>query len=139
MKSKMECLGRWPVSGKEARRQKNMILIPPERFLHLIQGKRHHVLVSFFVSNDFIHEGMMTIPAGQYSEPEVHKGDEVVYVLEGNLVMRIYKDKEETSVLQESFEVHENEKFLVPEGVKHQYFNFTDKVIKLIFAVAPDL
>jgi mannose-6-phosphate isomerase-like protein (cupin superfamily) len=39
----------------------------------------------------------------------------------------------------QSFEVRKAEAFFVPEGVKHEYHNFTDKVIKAVFIVAPQL
>jgi hypothetical protein len=39
----------------------------------------------------------------------------------------------------QNFKVREGEAFFVPERVKHEYHNFTDKVVKAVFIVAPQL
>jgi quercetin dioxygenase-like cupin family protein len=140
MKSNFDLLGQWPISGEEARREGRMIRIPPDQFLHFVHGEKNHVLVSFFVSNDLMHEGMMTLPPGGHSDVESHAGDEVIYVLEGVLVMRIHSDGQTSPpITVEGFQVAQGQKFLVPEGARHQYFNLTDRVTRIIFAVAPGL
>lgn len=140
MRSALDKLGQWPVSGPEARRKKQMVLITEDRSLSFIQGEENHVLVSFFVSNDFIHVGTMTIPANQVSDPEDHKGDEVFCILEGSISLLISKDqKKRMPVTTERFEVNKGERFLVPEGFKHQYLNFSDNPAKLLFSIAAGL
>ena len=140
MKSALDKLGQWPVSGPEARRKKQIALIKEDQSLSFIHGKENHVLVSFFVSNDFIHVGTMIIPANQVSDAEEHKGDEVLYVLEGSISLLVAKDwQEQKPVTMKRFEVSQGERFLIPEGFKHQYLNFSDDVAKLLFAIAPEL
>ncbi len=56
----LDLLGRFPVSGEEARKNKRLIHIPQDKMLRLIHGKENHILVSFFVSNDFVHFGKDT-------------------------------------------------------------------------------
>lgn len=140
MESRLSLLGRWPRLGEELRREKKMLAIRPEEWLHLIHGKETHVLVSFAVSNDFLHMGRMTIPVKKFSQPEVHKGDEVLYVLNGTLTIKTFeKAGESESLIQDVYEVSKGEKFVIPEGVKHQYFNFSEEIVNIIFAVAPEL
>ena len=137
----LDLLGRFPVSGAEARKNKKLIHIPQDKMLKLIHGKENHILVSFFVSNDFVHFGKIQIPKGIYSDPETHKGDEVLFVLKGKLTVQVYEDDgdDDTSVLHESFEILPEEQFLIPEGRKHRYLNFSDDIVEAVFGIAPEL
>jgi quercetin dioxygenase-like cupin family protein len=90
-----------------------------------------HKPITFHISNDLIHLGKIAVPP-TFSESESHKRDELVYALEGSLTVSL----PETA---QSFEVREGGAFFVPEGAEHEYHNFTDKVIKAIFIVAPQL
>jgi len=137
----LNLIGRYPVPGEEARKNKRLIHIPPDKMLRLIHGKENHILVSFFVSNDFVHFGKIQIPKGIYSDPETHKGDEVLFVLKGKLTVQVYKDsdEEDTSVLHESYEILPEEQFLIPEGMKHRYLNFSNEVVDAVFGIAPEL
>jgi len=137
----LDLLGRFPVSGAEARKNKKLIHIPQDKMLKLIHGKENHILVSFFVSNDFVHFGKIQIPKGIYSDPETHEGDEVLFVLKGKLTVQVYEDDgdDDTSVLHESFEILPEEQFLIPEGRKHRYLNFSDDIVEAVFGIAPEL
>ena len=42
----LDLLGRWPVSGEEARKNNRLIHIPPGKMLRLIHCKENHILVS---------------------------------------------------------------------------------------------
>jgi len=146
MENKRECnaldmLGRYPISGAEARKNQRLIHIPQDKMLRLIHGKENHILVSFFVSNDFVHFGTIQIPKGIYSDPETHKGDEVLFVLKGKLTVQVYEDtdEEDTSVLHESYEILPEEQFLIPEGMKHRYLNFSNEIVEAVFGIAPEL
>jgi len=129
----LEGLGKWPLPGEEARRKPvRMFVVTEDTALRVIHGKEHRIPITFFVSNDLIHLGKIAVPPHTFSEPESHKGDELVYALEGSLTI----DLPETA---QSFEVCEGEAFFIPENVKHEYHNFTDKVIKAVFIIAPQL
>jgi mannose-6-phosphate isomerase-like protein (cupin superfamily) len=135
----LDNIGRWPVEGQKARKNKRMILIRPDDTLKVIHGKKNHTLVSFFVSNDFIHFGTMTIPVGKYSDPETHKGDEVIFVLDGTLIVHVYETGSEDSALKNVYKIQKNEKFLIPEKHKHRYLNLEKGVVRFLFGVAPEL
>lgn len=139
--SALDMLGRYPISGVEARENQRLIHIPQDKMLRLIHGKENHILVSFFVSNDFVHFGIIQIPKGIYSDPETHKGDEVLFVLKGKLTVQVYEDadEEDTSVLHESYEILPEEQFLIPEGMKHRYLNFSNEIVEAVFGIAPEL
>jgi mannose-6-phosphate isomerase-like protein (cupin superfamily) len=140
MKSQLEFLGQWPVSGPEARRNKQMAVIRRDEALDLIHGKNNHVLVSFYVSNDFIHVGTMTIGANQVSDFEQHEGDEVFYVIQGTVSVLIGPDQEQKESLSSTrFEVGRGQRFFIPEGIRHQYLNYTEKTAKILFSIAPKL
>lgn len=139
--SALDQLGKYPLPGPEARENNRLIYIPKDKMLKLIHGKNNHILVSFFVSNDFVHFGTIQVPKGIYSDPENHNGDEVLFVLKGKLTIQTYENEKEddTSVLHESYEVCPEEQFLVPEGIKHRYLNFSDEVVEAVFGIAPEL
>jgi len=129
-------LGRWPIDGEEARRRKDHIKIDRGKMLTLIHGREHPMLVRFYVSNDLLHMGEFELPPGgegpRTSEPEVHEGDETLYVERGPITVFLPDTLD-------AFEVPEGAVMLIPEGVRHQYQNFTDKVVKGIFSIAPKL
>ena len=139
--SALDLLGRYPLSGEEARKNKRLIHISSHKMLKLIHGKENHILFSFFVSNDFVHFGKIQVPRGIYSDPEIHKGDEVLFVLKGKLTIQVYAEEEDEdkSVLHESYEILPEEQFLIPEGIKHRYLNFSNEVVEAVFGIAPEL
>ena len=137
--NKLRLIGKWPVPGPEARRKKQIFVIKPGQTLDVIHGSKNHMLVSFAVSNDFIHFGLMTIPSGVVTDPEVHSGDEVFYVLEGSISVIIDSSNQNESVTKSRFEVNCGERFLIPERVSHRYFNHCTVLTKLIFGIAPKL
>ena len=111
-----------------------------KKMLRVIHGKKNHVLVSFFISNDFVHWGTMQIPAGIYSDHETHKGDEVLFIVKGKLSVEVSgKNNNDSTVLHDSYEVDTGEKLIIPEGTKHRYLNFTDEIVEVLFGIAPEL
>ena len=140
MESALDKLGSWPIPGEEARKNGRMIHIPREKVLRVIHGKKNHFLMSFFISNNYVHFGTIQIPKGIYSDPEIHKGDEVLFVLKGTLTVQAFdNNNDDESVLHESYEINEGEQFLMPEGIKHRYLNFSNNVVETLFAIAPKL
>jgi gentisate 1,2-dioxygenase len=113
-----------------------MIKIGRDKMLRLIHGEKNRIYVILYVSNDYLHVGEFIIPAGgpsvRGSDIEYHKGDEVLYVVDGPVSIFLPETKH-------TFEVQEGSAFTIPEGVKHQYVNFTSKTVKAVFAVAPEI
>jgi len=140
MNTSLDQLGKWPLSGEEARRNNRLVCIPPDKSLNVIHGKKNHILISFFVSNDYLHFGILQIPQGTYSDPEEHKGDEVIFVIKGKLTVQTYeKGYDDKSLLHSTYDIAKEEQFLIPEGVRHRYLNFSKGVVKAVFGIAPAL
>jgi len=140
MRPNLKSLYKWPVEGKKARQNATLFHLTPQQRLPLIHGRDKHVLFSFIVSNDYMHIAVLTIPPGGHSEVESHKGDEALYVLEEDLVVRLVPEREsggKKTAVYESYHICCGEKCLIPEGIKHQYLNFTHKVVKVFVAIGP--
>jgi len=91
---------------------------------------------SYRESNDLVHMAEFFLPAGglspRCSEAHSHQGDEATYVCEGDLCVFSPDSKE-------ALEVRPQEVVFIPQGVKHQYINYSDQVVKAVKAVAPGL
>ena len=133
-------IGKWPLEIEEARREKRLIVVTPDKALKVIHGKSQKNKITFFISNDRVHVGILTLNKGKFTDPEVHKGDEALWAIRGSIQIKVFQEGEdENAVFTEVFMVHENEKFLIPEGFKHQYFNLSAGTSEILFAIAPEL
>ena len=139
-KVNLEVEGTWPPVGPPPV-DGSMARVGEGDLLHLIHGKDYHVLVSLLASNQYLSAGFITLPTKGFSEPETHAGDEVVYAMDGSVMIQVLEGEDTTgkSVSHVSHEVQQGQKFLIPEGIRHQYFNFNDRAIRPYFAVAPRL
>ena len=141
VKRSIDALGKWPAPGPVLRQAKQLTIIKPQDQLSLIHGKDKHVVFSFVVSNDYMHLAVLTVPVAALSEFEKHEGDEVINVIEGELCVRIRASEDERSddATYPHIRLNSREKMLIPEGVEHQYLNFTNEVVKAYVAIAPRL
>ena len=130
-----------PLTNEESPTQdREMMAIRKDEGLDFIQGRKNHVLVSFYVSNATLHSGVTTIPPRGRSDSQVHKGDEVVYCLEGNPSVLIVEEKRNSKKASpRRYEIRQGNRFLIPEGTEHSYVNFSNETARLLFTVAPDL
>lgn len=136
----IDSLGRWPVEGKKARHARKIIPIRAGDQLPLIHGKERHVLFSFIVSNDYINIALLHVGVGGLSEVESHKGDELLYALEGDLVVQLEETAgEKRSAVSMCHHIFQGEKCFIPGGTPHKYLNFTAKPIKAFVVIGPGL
>jgi mannose-6-phosphate isomerase-like protein (cupin superfamily) len=139
MDSYLDKIGNWPPNCPDLRDQGKLLHLPPEKMLHFIHGKENLSKVSFFLSNDQVHIGIQTITPNHMSDPETHNGDEILLVLDGRLQVRVAGDDDiPDSVSHVAYEVNVGDKFFIPEGMEHQYFNLSDETLRFLFAVAPE-
>ena len=133
-------LKNWPLGIESAAEEKKILVIPPEQALKVIHGKNEKTKISFFINCEKVHVGIMTLSQGRYTDSEVHKGDEVLWALKGNIQVKVFENEEdENSIFAENvFLVRENQKLLIPEGFKHQYFNLSAGNSEILFAIAPN-
>ncbi len=126
-------VGSFPTSGPEARGAKELIRIPPDGMLHTIHGKDHPILISFFVSNDFCHMGILTVPTGEgarFSQPLSHKGDLVALVRAGPMTFFL-------PATGETFVVEAGDAMFIPEKTEYECINYTAHPVTAVFMVAP--
>lgn len=129
-----ELLGKWPMERRvveaAALRDGGMVTLRRSDALHMIQGDANPILVSILVSSEVITAGVIDLLPAHSSEPETHPGDEVIFALKGRL--NVY--------LPDSFdwfEANPKDVIFLPEGTRHQYCNYSDEPLTLVFAVAP--
>jgi len=136
----VDSLGRWPVESKEARQAKKIIPVRAEEQLPLIHGKEKHVLFSFIVSNDYINVALLHVGVGGISDLETHRGDELLYALEGDFVVQLEESgQDKASAVSSCHHIFQGEKCFIPGGTPHKYFNFSQKPIKAFVVIGPGL
>ncbi|MCD6508469.1 cupin domain-containing protein [Candidatus Poribacteria bacterium] len=112
--------------------EKKPVVITEDKKISLIHGVEKKGLVEIFVSSDKIHFGIFYVSPFDHLDPSApHEGDEVYYILEGEGVVLI-EDKD-------VYAVKEGDAFYLPEGLKHQWFNFSGKRLAVLWALAPKL
>jgi quercetin dioxygenase-like cupin family protein len=129
-----ELLGQWPAQRlpvqTAAWRDGGVVTIRRQDCLHLILGSDNPALVSLFVSSPVLTAGIMDLLPGRSTEAETHPGDEVMFATRGQLNVYLPDTRD-------WFELHPRDSLFIPEGVKHQYYNYSDEMLELVFAVAP--
>jgi quercetin dioxygenase-like cupin family protein len=86
------------------------------------------VLVGLLVSTEHLTVGTVTVPAGQASREETHDGEELLYVIRGELRV------EAAGV---GATLSPGDAFFVPARAPHRYAAAGDHVAEAIFGVAP--
>lgn len=129
-----DLLGKWPAALPETRdrllREGGMVTLSKKDALHLVLGTGAPALASLFISTELVTAGTMELRPGAKTEPEVHPGDEVLYVTEGRLHVHLLDT-------HEWFEVHPRDSVFLPKGARHQYWNYGDRPTAFAFCVAP--
>jgi cupin superfamily acireductone dioxygenase involved in methionine salvage len=140
MENYLERLGNWPENISESVKKKEIRVISEEDTIGFIHGKHNQNKISFYLSNDMVHVGKLILTKGKFTDIESHRGDEALWVLEGNIQIKVWKgDGTQDTVFQECHSLRTNDKFLIPEGYEHQYFNLSDGTAKILFTISPDL
>jgi mannose-6-phosphate isomerase-like protein (cupin superfamily) len=129
----------FPVNGKIAREQKQIIHVPREKFFHFVCGEHNFIRRSFIVSNDYVHTSLVKMFSGSISDQETHQGDEVVNVIQGEMNVEIAKEEKDKSVSAESFNIREQEKMFIPEGYTHRFLNLHGRPVLFYSCIAPKL
>jgi quercetin dioxygenase-like cupin family protein len=90
------------------------------------------VLVGLYLSTEHLTAGLVELDAGQVAAAHSHGGDEVIYVTEGELTVRAWQAGE-VSV----FELGPEQACYLPIGCRHEYRNFSGRLARAVFGVAP--
>lgn len=134
MNGRYDLIGRWPAAMTETRetllRDGGVVTLTKRDALHLISGARMPIVTSLFISTEVFTAGVMELRPGTKTESEQHPGDEVLYVTEGRL--NVYLPDS-----YDWFEAHARDSLFVPEGTRHEYWNYDDRPVAFAFCVAP--
>lgn len=130
-------IGRWPIPGPDGRQDPKLFYrIREEDKLLNIYDYDNPMLIKFFVSNDIMHMGEFVLPAGgkgvRVSPVDTHKGDCVLFVLDGPVTVYLPQT-------EEAFIANAEDSMFVPEGLPYRLMNFNAKPVKAIFSIAPGL
>ncbi|HYN88688.1 MAG TPA: cupin domain-containing protein [Ardenticatenaceae bacterium] len=97
-----------------------------------LEGQEQPALVGILASTEHLTVGTIELLPGQRTDVHAHGGDESLYLLEGTLNVRVPENDG-----PRWFELNPRDGFYIPQGTPHQYYNVSDRMVKLIFGVAP--
>jgi quercetin dioxygenase-like cupin family protein len=124
-------LGKFPPVKMAAAGQR-ATLVRPGEYVYEIVGETRPMRVGLVCSTEKLTVGIIDLHAGQECEWISHKGDKVIYSLEGR--SNIYLPDESPNW----WELNPGDAAFIPGGVRHAFFNTSDGTSKVIFGVAPD-
>jgi len=129
----LELIGKFPAEGEALRASGEYVKITREEMLRTIYGEQYPVPVNFFIANDVMSVGEISVPAGglgaRASEVLRHRGDCLLYCEAGPIFVFTPDDGE-------LYEVNEGEGMFLPEATDYQLVNYGAKVVRAIFAVS---
>lgn len=125
-------LGRWPMARPEALNAQKMRVLREADMLWRLEGPGNKVLTGILASTEHLTVGKTRLLPGQSTDVQVHGGDETLFLLEGALNLLLPEHDG-----QQWFELAPWDGFYVPEGTPHQYHNYSDRPVDLLFGVAP--
>jgi mannose-6-phosphate isomerase-like protein (cupin superfamily) len=131
-----EWLGRWPDTAREATATHTQRAIKEEDILWRLEGEDHPVLVGIYMSTDELTVGCVELLPGQWSDTQIHGGDEAGIVLEGTLNLFL-PGEDGLDDGSKWFQMRVNDGFYVPEGEPHRYYNMTDRPVRFMFQWSP--
>jgi hypothetical protein len=137
VKNPMEQYGKFPAEGRLLRKEKTIVVISESRRLKLLHGDKANVLCQIAVSNDYIHEGLVTIPARAHSEADRFSGDAVFMPTRGVVSFTVEESEGgRKPVSRERFEVKAREKFFLPANTYFRMHNFSAHKVDVVFIAA---
>jgi quercetin dioxygenase-like cupin family protein len=125
-----EWLGGWPAASAAARERYTQQVVRSADVLWRLEGEENQVLVGILLSTDRLTCGVVELLPGQRSDVRTHGGDCAGYVAEGRLNLLLLEGKQWC-------QVGTDDGFFVPAGLPYQWFNMTDRPVRLLFGVAP--
>jgi quercetin dioxygenase-like cupin family protein len=126
-------LGQWPMAQAEVQNHSTIQVLREADFLWRLEGQNQQALVGILASTEHLTVGKIHLLPGQQTDVQRHGGDESLYLLEGDLNVRLPENEG-----SRWFELKSRDGFYIPEGTPHQYYNMSDRPVTLIFGVAPN-
>ncbi len=124
-------LGRWPMEREAARAAATMDLVGERDVLWELHGEER-VLVGIRVSTERMTAATVHLHPGQRSDLQVHGGDELAFMLDGEAGIRLPEHEGQTW-----FELRAEDGLYIPAGTPHRYQNFSSRTATLFVIVGP--
>lgn len=128
-----ELIGNWPAGRAAAEARATIRVIREADWLWSMEGGDPRVLTGIMASTDQLTAGAVRISPGGRSDIRQHGGALGVYVTKGRLNILI-EDPEASPVW---FELHPQDGFYVPPGMKYRACNMSGAPVEYLFGVAP--
>lgn len=125
-------LENWPMARVEVKARDTIKVLREADYLWRLEGQNQPALVGLLAATEHLTVGKIQLLPGQQTDPHSHGGDESLYLLEGQLNVRVSENKG-----QRWFELKPGDGFYVPQGVSHQYYNMSGGPVSFLFGVAP--
>ncbi|GAB4431100.1 MAG: hypothetical protein OHK0015_17150 [Chloroflexi bacterium OHK40] len=126
-------LGRLPMERDAVHREATIRVIREGDLLWRLEGEVHPAPIGLLCSTEHLTVGKLRLLPGQQTDPQVHGGDEALYVVSGTLNIRLPEAQG-----PRWFELRPGDGFFVPQGIHHEYFNISGAPTELVFGVAPN-
>lgn len=130
-----DLIGSWPAKAGTDRNlrqtQGRVMTVRPADALSIMHGEKNPVRIDIYASSKNLTAGVIELRPSIMSDPEVHGGDETLFVLEGSV--HVYLPDS-----YDLFELHALDCLYLPEGTRHQYSNPGVRLAKLAFCVTPN-
>ncbi len=128
-----QLLRRWPMERASIEEADSFRVVRENDLRWRMEGGLgNETLVGLLCATEHLTVGKLYLRPGQHSDVQVHGGDESLYLLEGTL--NLWCPEKDG---QKWFELTPQDGFYIPAGAPHQYYNYTDKPVSLLFGVAP--
>jgi len=125
-------LGKLPMSREEVRTHNTIHVVREADIEWRLEGAANPALIGIAVASEHLTVGMFSLLPGQHTDPHAHGGDEVMYVLEGTLNVKVHDDQR-----PDWFEMKPGDGCFVPEGTAHECWNITGAPVAVMFGVSP--
>lgn len=124
-------LGRWPMERAAARAAATMDVVGEQDVLWELHGAER-VLVGNRVSTERMTVATIHLRPGQRSDLQVHEGDELAFMFDGEAGARLPENEGQTW-----FELRPEDGLYIPGGTPHRYQNFSGRMATLFVIVGP--
>jgi mannose-6-phosphate isomerase-like protein (cupin superfamily) len=124
-------VGRWPMEREQAHAAGTMDLLSERDVLWELHGEER-LLVGTWVSTERMTAATIRLRPSQRSDLQVHKGDELALMLDGEAGIRLPDNDGQTW-----FELRPEDGMYVPGGTPHRYQNFSSKEATFFVIVGP--
>ena len=128
-----ELLGKLPMLRNAVNDHNTIRVIREADVEWRLEGKDHPALVGLIVASEYLTVGKLSLLPGQHTDPHAHGGDEVMYVTDGMLNVKVHDGQR-----PDWFEMKPGDGCFVPAGTAHECWNITGAPVSVIFGVAPN-